>query len=282
PNKFSDLVILSGLSHGTDVWAGNAQELVRQGKSISEVIGCRDDIMTYLMDMGLEPKESFVIMEGVRKGKGLTEDQEKIMRAHNVPDWYIQSAKKIKYMFPKAHAVAYVTMAVRLAWYKVHEPLTFYIQYLSLRCTSYEIETMTKGLEAVQYRMNDIYSRLSKFETKNTVSNKEANLFDTLEICEELYARGYKINNVDLYKSKATIFSVDPDDDKALIPPFIVVDKLGESVATSIEEEREKGEFISQDDLLKRTKLSSSLLAELKRLGSLGNLPESNQISLFD
>lgn len=281
PHLFSDLVIISGLSHGTDVWAGNAETLIQNGHALSEVIGCRDDIMTYLLNKNLEPIDAFKIMEDVRKGKGLKEDQEKKMREHDVPDWYIDSCKKIKYMFPKAHAVAYVMMAVRLAWYKVHEPWNFYIQYLTLRCDAYDITVMSRGLEAVRERMFNIDERLKNRETAKEVSNKEKSLFDTLEVCEELYARGYKISNVDLYRSKATEFSSDPDDNHVIIPPFVVIDGLGANVAKSVEEARKQGEFLSKEDLIKRTQLSSTLVKKLDDLGCLEGLQESNQISLF-
>ena len=280
PHCFSDLVIISGLSHGTDVWSGNAQVLVQQGHPLSEVIGCRDDIMTYLLEKNLEPIDAFKTMEDVRKGRGLRPDQEENMKAHNVPDWYIDSCKKIKYMFPKAHAVAYVMMAVRIAWYKVHEPWNFYIQYLSLRCDAYEIETMTKDIQTVRNRMADIAARMDRFST-NPATNKERSLYDTLEVVEEMLARGYHIGNVDLYRSLATTFTVDPNDKKTIIPPFIVIDGLGANVARSIEEARKKGEFLSKEDILKRTQLSAALMRKLEVLGCLDGLQERNQISLF-
>ncbi len=281
PKKFSDLVIISGLSHGTDVWAGNAQELVRQGHPLSEVIGCRDDIMTYLLEKNLKPIDAFKTMEDVRKGRGLRPDQEENMREHNVPEWYIESCKKIKYMFPKAHAVAYVMMAIRIAWYKVHEPHSFYIQFLSLRCDAYEIETMTKGIEAIQTRMQDIQMRQNDRNTTNPVSNKEKALYTTLEVCEELYARGYKIGNVDLNTSDAIHFSVLPEDTHTIIPPFTVVDGLGANVAKSIVAAREDKPFLSKEDIIKRTQLSSTMLKKLESLGAVGDLSESNQMSLF-
>ncbi|MBR2676674.1 MAG: PolC-type DNA polymerase III [Solobacterium sp.] len=282
PHVFSDLVIISGLSHGTDVWAGNAESLIQDGTcTLSEVIGCRDDIMTYLLAKNLEPLMSFKIMESVRKGKGLNEGWETAMKEHGVPDWYIDSCKKIKYMFPKAHAVAYVMMAVRIAWYKVHEPWNFYVQYLTLRCDAYEIETMTKGIEAVRDRMNDIQMRQQDRNTTNPVSNKEKSLFDTLEVCEELYARGFRIGNVDLYRSKARAFTCDPDDHHVIIPPFTVIDGLGGNVADSIEKARAQAEFLSKEDILKRTQLSDTLLKKLDQLGCLEGIQERNQLSLF-
>ncbi len=281
PHVFSDLVIISGLSHGTDVWAGNAQELVRQGHPLGEVIGCRDDIMTYLLDKKLEPIDAFKTMEDVRKGRGLRQDQEDNMKAHNVPEWYIESCKKIKYMFPKAHAVAYVMMAVRIAWYKVHEPHNFYIQYLTLRCDAYEIETMSRGIESVRERMIDIQSRMNDRNAAVPVSNKEKALYDTLEVCEEMYARGYKIGNVDLYHSKATQFCIINGDTHTIIPPFTVIDGLGANVAKSVEEARKKAEFLSKEDILKRTQLSATLLKKLETMGCLEGLQDTNQMSLF-
>ena len=281
PKKFSDLVIISGLSHGTDVWAGNAQTLIEQGHTLEEVIGCRDDIMTYLLGKNLEPKHAFDIMEHVRKGKGLKSDEEQDMKDHNVPEWYIESCKKIKYMFPKAHAVAYVIMALRIAWFKVHYPHWFYVQFLTLRSDAYEIETMTKGLDAVRARMADIDARMNNRNTENPVTNKERSLYDVLEVCEEIYARGYRIGNIDLYKSKATEFSVEPGDTHTIIPPFTCIDGLGANVARSVEEAREKGPFLSVEDIQNRTQLSGTLLKKLETLGCLNGLQERNQMSLF-
>jgi DNA polymerase-3 subunit alpha (Gram-positive type) len=198
-----------------------------------------------------------------------------------VPQWYIDSCKEIKYMFPKAHAVAYVMMALRIAWYKVHEPWSFYIQYLSLRCDAYEIETMTKGFEAIQARMKDIMDRSNDKFADPPVSNKEKALYSTLEVCEEMYARGYRISNVDINKSQATHFSVQPEDKHTIIPPFTVVDGLGANVAKSIVEAREENPFLSKEDILKRTQLSATMLKKLEQLGAVGDLSESNQMSLF-
>ena len=281
PKKFSELVIISGLSHGTDVWAGNAQTLIQQGHPLEEVIGCRDDIMTYLLDKQLKPIDAFKIMEDVRKGRGLKPEYEATMKEHDVPDWYIDSCKKIKYMFPKAHAVAYVMMAIRIAWYKVHEPVNFYIQYFTLRCDAYEIETMSKGLEAVQIRMADIAARMADRHSENPVSNKEKALYDTLEVCEELYARGFRIGNVDLYKSKATEFTQDPDHPNTIIPPFTVIDGLGANVARSVETAREKAEFISKEDLVRRTQISATMMKKLDAMGVLAGMQDMNQMSLF-
>lgn len=279
PHTFSDLTILSGLTHGTDVWAGNAQELVRKGHPLNEVIGCRDDIMTYLLDKKLEPLDAFKIMEGVRKGKGLSESQEATMRDHQVPDWYIDSCKKIKYMFPKAHAVAYVMMAVRIAWYKVHEPINYYIQYLTLRCDAYDIQIMSKGLEAIRLEMERIRRMMDSRDPN--LSNKDKALYTTLEICEEMYARGYSIENVNLYESLSTRFKQSPTNPKAVIPPFVVVDSLGESVADTIIEARESADFLSKEDLMQRTKISKTLLQKFEEMGIVSQLNDTNQLSLF-
>lgn len=279
PHTFSDLTILSGLTHGTDVWSGNAQELVRQGHPLNEVIGCRDDIMTYLLDKKLEPLAAFKIMESVRKGKGLTIEQEKMMKEHQVPDWYITSCKKIKYMFPKAHAVAYVMMAVRIAWYKVHEPINYYIQYLTLRCDAYDINIMTKGLNAIRSEMDRIRTMIDNHDAKLT--NKDKAVYNTLEICEEMYARGFIIENVNLNESLSNRFKQSPSNPNAVIPPFIVVDSLGESVAETIVEARKEAAFLSKEDLLARTKLSKTLLKRFEDLGITKDLNEINQLSLF-
>ncbi len=280
PKTFGDLVIISGLTHGTDVWSNNAQLLVQNGIPLTDVIGCRDDIMTYLIEKGLESITAFTIMESVRKGKGLKSEWEEIMKANNVPDWYIDSCKKIKYMFPKAHACAYVIMALRIAWFKVYKPHYFYVSYLTLRCDAYEIETMTKGIVAIKERMNEIQEKSSPYASVKA-TNKERSLFDTLEICLELYARGYRIGNIDLYKSKATEFLVLDDDLKTIIPSFTTIDGLGVNVAKSIEDARKDGEFLSKEDLMNRTQLSSKLIEKLEKLGCLNGLQETNQLSLF-
>ncbi len=237
--------------------------------------------MTYLLEMKLESIDAFKIMEDVRHGKGLTEEQEKKMRDHDVPDWYIDSCQKIKYMFPKAHAVAYVLMALRIAWYKVHQPYNFYIQFLTLRCDAYEIETMDRGIEAVRSRMNDIQSRMTNRFGPNQPSNKEKSLLSTLEVVEEMYARGYSVGNVSLYQSLADEFTVDKNDNHIIIPPFTVLDGLGSNVAKSVVEARKKGEFLSREDLVSRTQLSKNAVLQLEKLGCLNGLPERNQMSLF-
>ena len=279
PRVFSELVQISGLSHGTDVWRGNAQELIRSGIRLSDVIGCRDDIMSTLLGYNLEPLDAFNIMEHVRKGKGLTEDEESEMLTHGVPKWYIESCKKIKYMFPKAHAVAYCIMAVRVAWFKVYHPEYYYVSFFSLRCDAYEIETMVKDADAIYMRMQELLTKMNSRE--NPASKKERDIFDTLEVCYEMVSRGYKMTNIDLYKSLATKFRVNPDNKFEIIPPFKVLDGLGDNVAESIVHAREQREFLSKEDLMDRTQLSNTLLNKLDDLGVLKGLDESNQMTLF-
>lgn len=282
PKVFSELVQISGLSHGTDVWAGNAEELIKSGLPLKDVIGCRDDIMSTLMSYGLESADAFKIMEFVRKNKAgaeLPPDFEKLMTEHNVPAWYINSCRKIKYMFPKAHAVAYCIMAVRVAWFKVYHPEYYYVHYLTLRCDAYELETMIKDADSIYNRMNEI---LVKFNSReNPASKKEKDVFNTLEVCYEMVSRGYRLTNIDLNKSLATEFLVNPDNKKEIIPPFIVIDGLGVNVAESIVEARSQREFMSKEDLCNRTLLSTTLTKKLESIGVLKNLDDSNQISLF-
>ena len=282
PDNFSDLVRISGLSHGTDVWRNNAEELIKEGLTLKDVIGCRDDIMVTLMHYGLQPKMAFDIMESVRKGRGLTPVWEAAMKEHNLPSWYIDSCKKIKYMFPKAHAVAYVMMAMRVAWFKVHSPLAYYAVYFTLRVDAYEIETMTSNFTAVSHRLQSITSRLLNRDTMYEVSNKEKNLVDTLEVTIEMLARGYEISPISLMYSEATEFVIDPRKNNAIIPPFNVIDGLGDSVAASIVAARNEREIISKHDLMSRSAISSSLIKKLDELGVTNHLPESNQMSLFD
>lgn len=279
PKVFSELVQISGLSHGTDVWRGNAEELIKAGIKLKDVIGCRDDIMSTLMTYKLESSDAFNIMEHVRKGKGLTEDEENILLDHNVPKWYIESCRKIKYMFPKAHAVAYCIMAVRVAWFKVYHPEYYYVSYFSLRCDAYEIQTMIKDADSIYMRMQDLLAKINSRE--NPATKKEKDIFDTLEVCYEMVSRGYKMTNIDLYRSKATEFSVNPENNHEIIPPFIVMDGLGENVAESIVRAREEREFLSKEDLANRTQLSTTLCKKLDDMGVLNGLDESNQMTLF-
>lgn len=279
PTTFADLVQISGLSHGTDVWNGNAQTLIQNGTcKLNEVIGCRDDIMVVLIQYGLEPSLAFKIMEAVRKGKGLTPEWEVEMRNHNVPEWYLDSCKKIKYMFPKAHAVAYVTMAIRIAWFKVYKPLEYYATYFTTRCDAFDVETFIKGKDAIKEKFLSIQSRLANYETAKDVTSKEQSLLTTLESALEMTARGYKFSNIDLYKSDASRFVVDHEN-KALIPPFSALDGLGVNVAMSVIEARKNGEFLSIEDLTNRTQLNGTIIKNLEKLGVI-KLQERNQLSL--
>ncbi|MGL4382353.1 MAG: PolC-type DNA polymerase III, partial [Bacilli bacterium] len=275
PSTFAELVQISGLSHGTDVWLTNAQDLIKRGKcTLKDVIGCRDDIMVYLMHKGLEPKLAFNIMESVRKGKGLTPEWIKEMKINQVPDWYIDSCLKIKYMFPKAHAVAYVMMALRVAYFKVYYPLEYYATYFSTRVDQYELDVMIKGIDALHARINEISSK--GFEA----SDKEKNLVPLFEICLELYYRGYVILPVDIEKSAPNKFVVDHER-KAILPPFTSIDGLGDKVAFKVVEARLENTFISKEDLEQRTSLNKNHLLYLERIGSLAHLQEKNQLSLF-
>jgi DNA polymerase-3 subunit alpha (Gram-positive type) len=273
PKTFSELLKISGLSHGTDVWLGNASELIANNVcSFSEVIGCRDDIMVYLIYKGLDPSLAFKTMESVRKGKGLTEDMEKAMREHDVPDWYIESCKKIKYMFPKAHAAAYVLMAVRVAYFKVHFPLAYYCAYFSVRAEDFDLPAMIKGARAIRTRVEEINAK------GLDATKKEKDLLTVLEIALEMCERGMSFKNVDLYKSKATEFVIEGN---SLIPPFNAIPGLGESVAKQIVAAREEREFLSKEDLQTRGRVSKSLIEYMEQLGVLEGLPDENQLSLF-
>lgn len=273
PSTFSELVIISGLSHGTDVWLGNAQELINQGIcQLSDVIGCRDDIMVYLMHKGLEPSLAFKIMESVRKGRGLQDEWITEMKKHDVPDWYIESCKKIKYMFPKAHAAAYVLMAVRIAYFKVHYPIYFYATYFSVRADDFDLDTMIQGSAAIRKRIEGIEAK------GNEASPKEKNLLTVLEVALEMCERGFSFQKVDLYKSDATNFIVEGN---SLIPPFNAIDGLGTNAAINIVKAREEGEFLSKEDLQERSKISKSVLEYLDQHGTLDGMEDKNQLSLF-
>ena len=282
PTTFAELLQLSGLSHGTDVWLGNAQDLIKTGiADLSTVIGCRDDIMVYLMHAGLEPKMAFTIMERVRKGLWLKISEEErngyieAMKANNVPEWYIESCGKIKYMFPKAHAAAYVMMALRVAYFKVHHPIYYYCAYFSIRAKAFDIKTMGAGLDAIKRKMQEIAEK----RKNNEASNVEIDLYTTLEIVNEMWERGFKFGKLDLYCSDATEFIIDGD---TLIPPFVAMDGLGENVAKQLVRARQEGEFLSKTELRKRGGLSSTLVEKMDEMGILGNMPEDNQLSLFD
>lgn len=273
PTTFSELVQISGLSHGTDVWLGNAQELIHNRTcNLSEVIGCRDDIMVYLIYQGLEPSFAFKIMESVRKGKGLSEEMEAEMRRNEVPEWYIDSCKKIKYMFPKAHAAAYVLMAVRIAYFKVHLPLLYYAAYFTVRAEDFDLEVMTRGSESIRAKIEEINAKGLE------ASNKEKNLLTVLELALEMTERGYSFQNYDLYKSDAAEFIIEGN---SLIPPFNSIPGLGTNAAYNIVKARQDGEFLSKEDLQQRGKVSKTILEYLDKQGCLGSLPEQNQLSLF-
>ncbi|MDN4594460.1 PolC-type DNA polymerase III [Polycladomyces subterraneus] len=273
PTTFGELVRISGLSHGTDVWLNNAQDLIRSGTAkLSEVISTRDDIMVYLIYKGLPPSKAFKIMEKVRKGKGLTDEEADFMRQHNVPEWYIESCRKIKYMFPKAHAVAYVMMAVRIAWFKVYYPAEYYATYFSVRADDFDLELVLKGKDAIRRQIEEI------LEKGNAATAKEKGLLTVLESAQEMLARGLKFGNIDLYRSDAIRFQVDGD---RLLPPFSSVSGIGENAARNIVQAREQGEFLSIEDLQKRSRISSAVVEVLKKLGCLEGLPESNQLTLF-
>ncbi|MFZ9197177.1 MAG: PolC-type DNA polymerase III [Bacilli bacterium] len=279
PKTFNDLVIISGLAHGTDVFNGNARNLITDKvATVDEVIGCRDDIMTYLISKGIDALIAFKIMEDVRKGKKLTKEYAELMRQVNVPEFYIESCNKIKYLFPKAHAVAYVTMAVRVAYFKVHHPLAYYATYFTLRSKQYDYELMRASSK-------DIYQQLQRFkrqknELKKKLSPKEADLEVTLMNVLEMKERGFEILPIDLEKSQAETFIVDQTR-QGLIPPFTVIDGIGANAALSIVKAREERMFVSGKDLMNRTKLSSTNLEKLKDQGVLKAIEEEETVSLF-
>ena len=274
PQSFSHLIRIAGLSHGTDVWLGNAQTLIEEGKAtISTAICTRDDIMIYLISMGLDSEESFTIMESVRKGKGLKPEWEEEMTAHGVPDWYIWSCKKIKYMFPKAHAAAYVMMAWRIAYCKVFYPLAYYAAYFSIRATGFSYELMCQGKDKLNYFMRDYEKR------KDSLSKKEQDTYKDMRIVQEMYARGYEFWTIDLYKAQASRFQII---DGRLMPALSTIDGLGEKAAEAVVEAAKDGPFLSKDDFRQRTKVSKTVIDLMGDLGLFGDLPESNQLSLFD
>ncbi len=280
PKTFAELVKISGLSHGTDVWLGNAQELIRSGKvEFKDVIGCRDDIMVYLMYKGLEPLKAFKIMEFVRKGKASKEPDAwkkhvETMEEAGIEKWFIDSCAKIKYMFPKAHAAAYVISAFRIAYYKVHYPLIYYASYFSTRFSDFDIVSMIRGYSSIKSRIEEINNK------GYDATNKDNSVLETLKLALEATARGFVFGNLDLMKSDAKNFII-ADDGKTLIPPFRTIDGLGDTVAQSICEEAKKREFISVEDFQKRCHVSSTLVDKMRAMGMLDNLPESSQLSLF-
>ena len=275
PTKFDTLIRLSGFSHGTDVWLGNARDLIlSKTASVNDAIGCRDDIMLYLIKCGMPEKRSFKIMEAVRKGRGLPEGAEEEMIAAGVPDWYIGSCKKIKYLFPKAHATAYVMMAFRIAWFKVHEPLAFYAAYFYRRSQKdgFDAGMMCHGIETVK-------ENLTAIKAKEDATAKDDDLFTTLELCYEFYLRGFSFAPIDLYKSHATKFLIE---DGKLLPPFVAISGLGETAAWDIMEGREGKSFLSIEEFSSACpKVSKTHIEELKAAGAFGNMPETSQITLF-
>ncbi len=280
PQAFSDLVRIAGLSHGTDVWLGNAQTLIQEGKAtISTAICTRDDIMTYLIGKGLDSEEAFTIMERVRKGAVANgkckewPEYKKDMLEHGVPDWYVWSCEKIKYMFPKAHAAAYVMMAWRIAWCKVFYPLAYYAAFFSIRATSFNYELMCQGKERLEYFMHDYERR------KDTLSKKEQDTYKDMRIVQEMYARGFEFLPIDLYKAKAHHFQII---DNKLMPSISTIDGLGDKAADAVVEAAKDGKFLSRDDFRQRTKVSKTVIDLMVDLGILADLPESNQLSLFD
>ena len=282
PQTFNDLVIISGLSHGTDVYLGNAETLIKNGTcTLKEVIGCRDDIMVYLIEKGLPNKDAFDIMECVRKGKSPAvfpeKKYEELMKEYNVPQWYIDSCKKIKYMFPKAHAVAYVLSAIRVAWWKLYYPREYYAVYFSTRCDFFDIETLVAGKDAILSRRKEI----EMLRENRQSSNKDEGLWDVFEIALEMIDRGFHFSPLNLEKSDANKFILDPDDPSGLLPPFSSVDSLGESVANTVIEARKHGSFLSKEDVIKRTKLNNSHIKQLTKMGVFDGMQEENQLSLF-
>ena len=277
PKDFNTLVRLSGFSHGTDVWLGNARELIVSGTAgVLETVGCRDDIMLYLIQMGLEPKMAFKIMEAVRKGKvkkgGFQDGWEEAMREHHVPDWYIESLAKIGYLFPKAHAVAYVMMAFRIAWFKVHEPLAFYATFFSIRAKAFDAEYCCAGIDAVKRKIREI-------ENNKDATDVEQNLLVTLEVCYEFYLRGFHFDTIDIYRSDATKFIIT---ENGLLPPFVTVHGLGEAAAQDTVKKREGKTFISVEEFADCcSKLSKTHIEQLKALGAFAGMADTSQITLF-
>jgi len=274
PQNFSGLVRISGFSHGTDVWLNNAQDLIRNGTAkLSEAISTRDDIMIYLLLKGVPSKYAFAIMEGVRKGKGVKEEEAAVMRESKVPEWYIESCRKIKYMFPKAHAVAYVMMAVRIAYCKIHYPLPFYASYFTVRASEFDANLAIKGETAIRQKIAELEQKLN-----NTMTAKEKGLQTILELTLEMLLRNYSFLRIDLYKSDATKFLIVGN---ALLPPLAGLEGVGESAAVNIVQSRQEKAFSSIDDLRHRSHVSKTVIDILREHGCLGDLPESNQMLLF-
>ena len=274
PQTLSDLIRISGLSHGTNVWLGNAQELVKSGKAtISTAICTRDDIMIYLINKGVESALAFTIMESVRKGKGLKPEWEEAMKAQDVPDWYIWSCKKISYMFPKAHAAAYVMMAYRIAYCKINYPLAYYAAYFGIRADAFSYEIMCQGKDKLNYYMQDYKKR------SDSLSKKEQDVMKDMKIVQEMYARGFEFMPIDIYRAKAKMFQII---DGKLMPSLSSIEGMGDKAAEAVEEASKDGPYLSLDDFRQRTKVSKTVIDLMQELGLFGNLPQSNQLSLFD
>ena len=282
PKSFSDLLIISGLSHGTNVWTNNAQDLVSSGTTdLRGVIGCRDDIMSFLISKGLEGHDAFVIMEAVRKGKKLKDEQVQLMREHDVPEYYIQSCNKIAYLFPKGHACAYVMMALRVGYYKVYYPLEFYATFFTLRADQYDIKSMVGGIDAIHKKLVEFDERRKTNNPEFALSKKEEDQEATLIVALEMCERGFKFENIDIEKSDGINFIVDKENN-ALIPPFKVIDGFGEKAAEVLIEARKERKFISKEDLSTRGKVSATQMKILEDLHVLDGLRDNNQMSLFD
>ncbi len=280
PKTLSDLIRISGLSHGTDVWLNNAQTLIKEGKAtISTAICTRDDIMTYLINNGVDSEQSFKIMEDVRKGKvakGKSDkwpEWKKDLLDHHIPDWYVWSCEQIKYMFPKAHAAAYVMMAYRIAYCKVYYPLAYYAAYFSIRANAFSYELMCQGKERLEYYIRDYKKR------SESLTNKEQDTLKDMRLVQEMYARGFEFLPIDLYKSKATMFQIV---DGKLLPPFSSIEGMGDKAADAVEMASANGPYLSRDDFRQRTKVSKTVIDTMAELGLFGDIPESNQLSLFD
>ena len=275
PTKFDFLVRISGYTHGTDVWLGNARDLITsKTATVDGTIGCRDDIMIYLISCGMPEKRSFKIMESVRKGRGLPDGAEEEMVAAGVPDWYIGSCKKIKYLFPKAHAVAYVMMAFRIAWFKVHHPLAFYAAYFYRRSQKggFDAQLMMGGLDSV-------VANIEAIDNNENATPKDEDMLITLEVVYEFYLRGLDFAPIDIYKSHATKFLIQ---DGKILPPFVAISGLGESAAWDIMEGRQGKQFLSIEEFSAACpKVSKTHLQMLKDAGAFGDLPDTSQVSFF-
>ncbi|NLM37164.1 MAG: PolC-type DNA polymerase III, partial [Firmicutes bacterium] len=273
PQTFAELVYISGLSHGTNVWLGNAQELIKNKQAtLMEVISTRDKIMTDLIYRGLPPKAAFTIMEKVRKGRGLEAEDIRLMKEYEVPQWYIDSCLKIRYLFPKAHAVAYVMMGFRIAYFKVHYPEAFYATFFTIRSNDFGAELVLGGLEHLKTKMKELKAK------GNEMTAKEKGLYASMEVAHEAMLRGIRFLPVDLYRSDATRFLITP---RGLLMPLTAVPGLGEAAARTLVEARVEGEFYSVEDLKTRARLSSAVIEEMSRQGCLQGLPATNQLTLF-